>query len=225
VAEFWGLSLPSPKPSHKLEYHFPTSTMPTNDDGTGASPTATDVNASQIDVTALTPEQLEAHPHVQDLKKKYSAAHQDMDKTNLSKKELQSEIARLKVLAGEEVQAEEIKADEPQYVTKAELQEQAWELQNAKDVDLYGDDEYKNDLVSGIPREYALKTAKLRFQSMPDNVRLQRQQVMASGTAVGARGLSDVDVTDADRRGMAEFGYSEETVRKHKQMKRERGQI
>lgn len=197
--------------------------MPTDDTVNGASPTDPNVNASQIDVTTLTAEQLEAHPLVQDLKKKYSAAHTDMDKTNLSKKELQAEVARLKVLAGEETPVET--KEEPQTVTKNELRDQIWELKNADDIELYGDDEFKKDVENGIPREYALNNAKLRFQSNPDKVRLERQRTMASGTAMGTRNLDSDDITEADRKGMAQFGYSEEAVRIQKKLKRERGQL
>ena len=197
--------------------------MPTDDTVNGASPTDQTVNASQIDVTTLTAEQIEAHPLVQDLKKKYSAAHTDMDKTNLSKKELQAELAKYKTLAG--VEDEPVKVEEPQTVTKAELKEQIWELKNAEDIELYGDDEFKKDVENGIPREYALKNAKLRFQSNPDTVRLERQRTMASGTAMGTRNLDSDDITEADRKGMAQFGYSEEDVRIQKKLKRERGQL
>ena len=48
--------------------------MPTDDTGNGASPTAEIDNASQVDVKTLTAEQLEANPHFNDLKTKYSAA-------------------------------------------------------------------------------------------------------------------------------------------------------
>ena len=192
--------------------------MPT-DDGNGANPTAT-ANAS---VLGLTPEQLAAHPHVQELKKKFSDAHVSMDKTNTSKKELLAELAKYKTLAGVEDEVE-VTAPDTGTVTKAELKEQIWELKYARDVDLYGDDEYKNDLKAGIPREYALKTAKLRFQSNPDKARLERQQSMASGSSVSDRNLDDNELTDADRKNMALWGYSEETAKKHKALKKSRGQ-
>jgi hypothetical protein len=198
--------------------------MPTDDTGNGQGPTATDVNASQdFDVTALPAEKIESHPYVQELKKKYSAAHSDMDKTNLSKKELQAEVARLKVLAGEEA-PQEVK-EEPQTVTKAELQEQVWELKHAHDVEIYGDEEFKKDVQNGIPRDYALNTAKLRFQSNPDHARLERQRTMASGTAMGTRNLESEDLEGFDPVEAAKWGYSKESWLKQRELKKARGQL
>lgn len=198
--------------------------MPTDDIVNGASPTDTSVNASQIDVTALPIEELEKHPHVQELKKKYSAAHTDMDKTNLSKKELQAEVARLKVLAGEDATPAQEPVDESaKPVTKAELQQQVWEISHQKEVELYGDEEFQKDVQSGIPREYALKTAKLRFQSNPDKARLERQKTMASGMAMGTRDLQSDELTPAEQEGIAKGLYSKETVLKHREMKKARG--
>lgn len=199
--------------------------MPTDDTGNGASPTAEIDNASQVDVKTLTAEQLEANPHFNDLKTKYSAARTGMDESNLSKKELKAEVARLKVLAGEEATpASEPVDDSTKPVTKAELQQQVWELSHQKEVELYGDEEFQKDVTSGIPREYALKTAKLRFQSNPDKARLERQQTMASGTAMGTRDLQSDELTPAEQKGIAEGLYSKETALAYREMKKARGQ-
>jgi len=195
--------------------------MPTNDGVNGESPTDANVNASAPE--GMTLEQLESNPHFQELKKKYNAAHQDMDKTNLSKKELQAEVARLKVLAGEE--AIVTPAEEPQTVSKAELREQVWELKNAKDVELYGDDVFLKDVENGIPRDYALNTAKLRFQSNPDKARLERQQSMASGTAMGTRILEDNQYEGFNPEEAKKWGYSKESWLRQKELKKSRGQL
>lgn len=199
--------------------------MPTDDTGNGASPTATTVNASEeLDVTTLTAEQLEQNPHFQELQKKFSAAHQDMDKTNLSKKELLAQIARLRVLAGEEEKPEIKKEEETQTVTKQQLQEEIWNLKNAKDVDIYGDEQYQKDITAGIPRDYALNTAKLRYQSNPDKARLERQQAMASGSSASVRNLDDSDYEGFDQAEADRWGYTKETWKQQKQMKKARGQ-
>ncbi len=198
--------------------------MPTNEGGNGASPTTASVNAQVLDVTSLTPEQLEAHPHFQELAKKYTAAHQDMDKTNLSRKELLAENARLKVLAGEE----ETVVPEEKPLTRKELEqmnvEMRFDLLNAKDLELYGDEKFKADLQSGIPKAYALENAKLRYQASPDKVRLERQQVMASGIAVGVRNLDSDELTPTEQKGIAEGLYSKETALLHRELKKQRGQ-
>lgn len=190
--------------------------MPT-DDGNGASPTATDNASSDIDVTKLTPEQIELHPHVQELKKKYSAAHSGMDSANLTKKQLEAEVARLRVMAGEDKPIEE--EQKPAFVTKDELTSTLWETQNAKDVELYGDDDYKKELERGVPRDIALQYAKLRFQKNPNSAQVMRQQAMASQGSTSTRDLSDVEITDEDRADMAKWGYSEKALLKQKRLK------
>ena len=162
-----------------------------------------------------------SHPKYKELEQKYAAARQGMDKTNLSKKELQAEVARLRVLAGEEEKVET--AEETQTVTKAELHAQLWELQNSKDVEIYGDDEYKQDVEKGIPREYALKTAKLRFQSNPDKARLERQHSMASGSNAGIRNLESADMEGFNEEEAKKWGYTKETWLKQKELKKARG--
>lgn len=194
--------------------------MPTNDGANGANPTGSPVTASP-ELLALTPEQLEGHPHVQELKKKFSAAHQDMDKTNLSRKELQAEVARLKVLAGEEDTPVLHTQSDP--VTKEELQAQVWELKHGNDLELYGDDQYKSDITRGIPKDYALENAKLRYQSNPNTANLARQQSMASGAAAGVRNLAGEDLTPLELEGIAQGLYSKETALKHRELKRLRG--
>ena len=194
--------------------------MPT-DDGNALEPTATANAPSLPDLTALTPEQIEAHPHVQELKKKYSAAHSGMDKANLTKKQLEAELAKYKTLAGE--QEPEPEEEKPSFVTKEELSASLWEAQNAKDIELYADDQYKQELDMGVPKPVALQYAKLRAQKNPNSAQVARQQAMASPGASSTRDLEDVEITDEDRADAATWGYSLETVKKQKQMKRARG--
>jgi hypothetical protein len=168
-----------------------------------------------------TKDDVKSHPDYQELEKKYAAARQGMDKSNLTKKQLEAEVAKYKTLAGVKEEPEET---EEKPLTRAELQEQLWELKNAKDVEIYSDEEYEQDIKNGIPRDYALKTAKLRAQANPDKARLDRQKQMASGSS-GHREIDDQDFTEKDRQDMAKWGYSEEALRKHKQLQKERGQI
>lgn len=194
--------------------------MPTVDDN-GASPTVENNAPSIPDLSALTPEQIEAHPHVQELKKKYSAAHSGMDKANLTKKQLEAELAKYKTLAGEqEPEPEEVK---PSFVTKEELEAKAWEIAHAKDLELYADDQYKQELDMGVPKPVALQYAKLRAQKNPNSAQVNRQQAMASPGSTSVRDLEDVEITDEDRADAAKWGYSLEAVKKQKQMKKARG--
>lgn len=194
--------------------------MPTVDDNASGS----DASTAQQTISEITDDLIKSHPVYKELEEKHAAARTGMDQSNLSKKELLAENARLKVLAGEEeavVQAT-TKTDEPQYVTKDDL----WLLQNAKDVELYGDDKYKADIERGIPKDYALENAKLRFTTNPDKVRLERQQTMASGSNASTRNLSsDDDLTQTELDGIAQGLYSKETALKYRELKKSRGQL
>jgi len=194
--------------------------MPTDHED-GESPTF-NANATALDMSTISPEQIESHPHVQELKKKYAAAHSKMDATQLSHKQLEAELAKYKTLVGEEELTEEEVT--PLYITKAELASTLWEDRNAKDIELYADDEYKIELDRGVPKDIALKYAKQRHQKSPNSAQVQRQQAMASGSSTSTRELTDIDVTDEDRVNMKLWNYSEKTLLKHKAIKRSRGE-
>jgi len=191
--------------------------MPT-DDGNALEPTAND-NAIP-DVSTLAPEVLENHPYVKELKAKQAAAHTGMDKANLTKKQLEAELAKYKLLAGEK--EPEVEEPKPSFVTKEELANQLWEAQHAKDIEIYADDEYKQELDRGVPRDVALKYAKLRHQKNPNSAQVMRQQAMASQGSTSTRDLSDIEITDEDRQDMKTWGYSEEAIRKQKRLKQAR---
>lgn len=195
--------------------------MPTDENGNELAPTAQNANASDLDVTTLTPEQLAENPHFKDIQTKYAASRTGMDTANLSSKQLKAEVARLKILAGEE----EEPIEESTTVTKQELKDQLWELSNSKDVELYADDKYEEDIEKGIPKEYALENAKLRLQANPDKARIERNKLSAQGGNSSERNLDSTDITDKDRVAMKTWGYTEEAILKQKQLKKDRGQI
>lgn len=204
--------------------------MPTDEE-------TTDVNASKqteevketegeetetLPAETLTEDAVKAHPKYKELEEKHAAARTGMDESNVSKKELKSEIARLKVLAGEEETETE---EEEKPLTRAELNDKLWLLQNAKDIEIYSDEEYEKDIADGIPKEYALKTAKLRGKSDPDKVRLENLKQTASGSSANNRELESDEITEKDRKGQKKWGYSDKAILKQKQLKKERGQI
>lgn len=199
-----------------LDLFFTHSPMPTVLDNASGS----DANAQQ-NYPEISDEVITSHPKYKELEEKHSAARTGMDKSNLTKKQLEAEVARLRVMAGEEEQVEVVEA-KPSFVTREELQSTAWEIAHAKDLELYGDEEYKNEVSSGIPKETALKYAKLRFQKSPNQVQVSRQQSMASSGQTSTRDLSNVDITDEDRADMKLWGYSEKTLLKQKELKRAR---
>lgn len=172
--------------------------------------------ASAAPSAALTEDQVKNHPLFKELEGKASAAEREKDrfKGRLEK-------ARQGIL--EEDQPQEKPKEVVPYATKEEL----WEIKNAKALELYGDEQFSKDVSAGIPRDYALETARLRFQSNPDKARIQRQQTMASGPSSSDRMLppSDVEITDKDRQDAKDWNYSEETIRRHKELKRARGQL
>lgn len=192
--------------------------MPT-DENNAVTPT---VEANAFDISTLTPEIIESLPYVKELKEKHAAARTKMDESNLTKKQLEAEVARLKILAGEEAAvAEEVK---PSFVTKEELSETLWESQNAKDLELYADEQFHKDVEIGVPRSKALEYAKLRQQKETNSAQLLRQQSMASSGSTSTRDLENIEITDKDREDMKKWGYSEATLLKHKKMKAARGQ-
>ena len=190
--------------------------MDTANPSSQETPTGSELEQTpSVDPTAdVSEEVVKSHPAFKKLEDDYSAAEREKNRYKGRLEKAQ------KGISGEEEKTENPKEETP-YATKEDI----WELKNAKDVELYGDDEYKKDLETGIPRDYALKTAKLRFQSNPDKARLERQQQMASGTAIGTRNLESDDITAKDREDIAKHGYSEYAVRKQKELKRLRGQL
>ena len=188
-------------------------------------PTDDQVNASGSDAHAqqdypnISDEVITSHPKYRELEEKHSAARTGMDKSNLTKKQLEAEVARLRVLAGEEAEVKETKPEPSPYVTKEEL----WETQHAKDLELYGDEQFQKEVEQGIPRHIALNYAKLRYEKAPNNAQVMRQQSMASAGSTSTRDLSNVEITDEDRKDMKEWGFSEKTLLKHKALKKARG--
>ncbi len=160
----------------------------------------------------LSEEAVKNHPAFKKLEKDYSAAEREKNRYKGRLDKVQKGIS--------DEEEPEKEPEQSPYVTKDEL----WEFKNANDVEIYGDEQFKKDVASGIPRDYALNTAKLRFQSNPDKARLERQQVMASGTAVSTRNLSSDEFSETELKGIADGLYTKETVLKHRELKKSRGQ-
>ncbi len=160
----------------------------------------------------VTDEMVTNHPLFKTLKEEHSAAERE-------KERYKGRLEKVQKGFSDEPEVPVKTKEETPYVTKDEL----WELKNEKDVSLYGDDEYKADIQDGIPKDYALKNAKLRFQSNPDKVRLQRQQEMSSGSAMGVRDLGSDEFTPTEQEGIAKGLYTKETVLKHRELKKARG--
>ena len=203
--------------------------MPTDDVNASGQTVITPPAAPELTddmIFSIPEEKLKSHPAFKTLEEKHAAARQGMDKSNLSKKELQAENARLRVLAGVEEDQTPVEDDQP--LTKNDLEKMnedlRWDLLNAKDVELYGDEKFTADLQAGIPKAYALENAKLRSQSNPDKARLERQRTMASGSAASTRNLESDELTPAEQKGIAEGLYTKETALKHRELKRQRAQ-
>lgn len=169
--------------------------------------TTTDAPESQDDGT---------HQQVEELKKKHSAARKGLDEKAKLLKEKEAEIARLKVLAGEDSKEETPEEDEsqPKYVTQEELDSKAWEIAHKSDLELYSDDEFKSDVESGIPKEKALKYAKLRYETMDDSARRERQEAVASTGSVNRDGQAPIDSKVLPEH-KEKFGIKDETIQKY----------
>lgn len=191
--------------------------MPTVSDNASGSDANAQQNSSQISDEVIT-----SHPKYKELEEKHSAARTGMDKSNLTKKQLEAEVARLRVMAGEEDETV-IEEAKPSFVTREELESKAWEIAHARDLELYADEDYQKEIEQGVPRQTALKYAKLRHEKSPNQVQVSRQQSMASAGSTSTRDLSNVEITDEDRADMKAWGYSEKALLKQKEMKKARG--
>lgn len=171
--------------------------MPTDDEATVIDPTTSSnaADTEQVDVEKLKEELSQA-------KQRESAARKKMDEATIELKKLKSEAPKKKE-----------GAEEPQYVTKDEL----WDLAHAKELEVYSDDEYKADIESGIPRDYALKTAKLRHTAPKDAARRDRQESMSSASGSG-RDLSGGDDEIILTPEQIKRGITKEMVKKYKDM-------
>jgi hypothetical protein len=123
----------------------------------------------------------------------------------------------------EEEETPDVPAEKPVEPTNFVTKEELWARDNAADLELYGDDQYKNDIAAGIPKDYALNNAKLRFQSNPDKARLERHQVTASRSSASTRNLESDDAEGFNPEHAARWGYSKETYVKQQQLKKARG--
>ena len=164
--------------------------------------------------TSLQEDDVKSHPAYKDLEKKYSAARTGMDSSNLTKKQLEAEVARLRVLAGESEEETVEEAPRTEFVTKEDL----WNFQHESDIELYADEIYEKEVAQGVPRDTALQYAKLRYTREPSEAQLQRQQYNASGNT-SVRKLTNIEITDKDREDMKKWGYSEATLLAHKKLR------
>jgi hypothetical protein len=181
--------------------------MPT-DDLTEVTASSPDAEAQQEDSDSS--DDLASHPKYQELRKKHSAARKGLDDKAKELKAAKAELARLKVLAGESEEEPEQPEEGSQYVTKDEL----WEIAHKREIELYADDEYKEDVKAGIPREKALRYATLRHGTGDNSARRERMEAMASGSTTdrSLAGEEEVSLTKQQK----EMGITPEMIRKYK---------
>jgi len=163
---------------------------------------------------ALSEDVVKNHPLYKELEGKHSAEERDKLRYKGRLEKVQKGFSE-----DEEVKPQPKKDDSP-YATKEEL----WEIRNAKDLDVYADDKYKGDIEAGIPRDYALENAKLRFQANPDKARLDRQKSMSTGSSSGVRNLEAANLEGFNEEDAKRWNYSKETWLKQQQLKKARGQ-
>lgn len=137
--------------------------MPTEHEETVITDPTTSTDAPQNDEVQKLKEELSQ------AKQREAAARKKMDEVNTELKKLKGD--------GE-------KKPETQFVTKDEL----WETTHAKELSIYGDDEYKADIAKGIPRDYALNTAKLRHTAKAE---VKNRQITDTGSSERSLGSED----------------------------------
>lgn len=162
--------------------------------------------------TEVTDEMIKDHPLYKKLDEERSAADKDKERYKGRLTKAQQELDPKK-------EEPEEKKEESEFMTKDEY----WEKENKSDIDLYSDEEYEQDVADGIPKEKALKYAKIRLEANPDKAHLERKKQSAQGSNASERNLESDDITERDRENMKTWDYTEEALLKQKALKKERG--
>ncbi len=152
--------------------------MPTdNSVQTPVTPVATTVTAPPASSTqAIADDAIKAHPLYKDLETRYAAAHKEIDGKK-TKKELEAEVARLKVLAGEDAPVVPPVQQTAGSIDATKLQADIeWNIAN-KDLIKLGGQQYVDLLNKGYDKQDALDLATSRLptpeRSAAENLRAQ----------------------------------------------------
>lgn len=147
-----------------------------------------------------------AHPEVADLKEKHAAARQGMDKANLKLKKIKSEDDE----------------SEPDSTLKDELKnEVVWEIKNENTISLANKNGlYDKYVAEGKTRQDALKLA-LFDEGITNSAAKSEsmRQAQASSPTPGIDRSSAEEATAEEKLQMEQWGYSLDTLRKHKAMR------
>ena len=151
-------------------------------------------------------EKIKNHPLYKDLQEKHSAEAREKDRYKGRLDKLQKEIS------GEEEPEPKNDSDKP--VTRAELDDVVWQNAHVKELELYSDDEYKDDCKTGIPKDKALKYAKLRYETLDTSAKRERQLAMSSGSSTdrSAKAEGEITLTAEQKRR----GITVEMIKKHR---------
>ena len=103
---------------------------------------------------------IKAHPLYKDLETRYAAAHKEIDGKK-TKKELEAEIARLKIMAGEESAPAPVAAPTGNIDAKKIQEEVEWNIANKENIQSAGQPYYEY-LGKGYSRDDALTLALAR---------------------------------------------------------------
>ena len=160
-----------------------------------------------------TTDDITSHPKYKEMEEKHAAARKGMDKANLSKKELEAENARLRVLAGQESEDDEVPDEQPKSVTEKELAELEWKIKNEKRIALVEDD-YEEILEEGyqgekVSKNVALELAEKRAKIDSSSAQRDRHQDMATSSVTNRSAEEPIEITDYDRK----FGITEKKKR------------
>lgn len=183
--------------------------MPTDDNNDNASTSDATTEDAQQETPTISDEDVTSHPKYKELQEKHSAARKGMDNSNLTSKEKDAEIARLKVLAGEEEESEP--EEQPAYATKEDLAKSAWELKNASRIELV-DEEYNKILSEGFEGDPVTNAVALELAEKAmkvDNGGSERQSAMSQPSTTTRKTEPDVELTEYDTK----FGLTAERKR------------
>jgi hypothetical protein len=155
----------------------------------------------------LSEDAVKAHPLYKDLETRYAAAHLEIDGKK-TKKQLEAEVARLKVLAGEE--GTQAPAPAPMNDARKMQEEITWNIKHESDLQLAGQP-YYDFLARGYAREDALTLA---LAKRPDGEKALLENLRAQQS--GSSGGGSLDRTPAPQvPGGLPADYVAELKKKH----------
>jgi len=170
---------------------------------------------TQQEPLEITDDDIKSHPLYQDLEKKHSAARKGLD-------DKAKEVKKLKHLIVDDTPEEKEEVVEQSTAFTVEEKELLkWEIKNQDKIDLCQED-YDEYVTQGVSPKLSLRLA-LQDKGITDsNISDHLRQISSGQPDVSVNREAASDITEEERKDMEMWGYSEETLKRQKQLKKER---